>query len=460
LSSNNLNSLAFDQKGRMWVVAWGNIVVVRDEADYWRTYVPAEPDNNLMDIAIDRQGRAWVRSWNGLGIIDPASSVTAYTLRNSGLPASGTLGNAVDAITIDQDGRVWALHRGALKVLGDDGLWSTHATGAPGGWGAGEYLLAIDQQGRVWASNGPGSNTARVLGADGSWTTYPPPQLQPPGPCCVTAIVPDEQGRVWLGDGSRVFLLKADGNWTAYDNQNSGLGGNTVSALAVDRRGRVWIGGSQGVTVFDPESALSTQAHQLYAGLRGFAGLSLTVIVVAAIFLLRNVRIPSFVPTPEATSSGPLVEWGIWPLWILIGVTAGLAFSGTLALAIGVVTGGSVVGFMPWLARRWKTSRAGWHVWNGVLLLASLGGLAVMAAVLSSSTLQPYFATLLNMSVVLFVAAGTGAVMVAGITRWVCRRWLAGTGYVWVWLLGGLLILGVLAVGSPVVVGIALMFLP
>jgi len=84
--------------------------------------------------------------------------------------------------------------------------------------------------------------------------------------------------------------------------------------------------------------------------------------------------------TPQVEMNQVIIEWGPWPLWILAGVAvSSIAISSLsisfVALILGGVIGGVFVGFMPYLANRWRITRVRWWAWifvNSILIMTSL----------------------------------------------------------------------------------------
>lgn len=49
------------------------------------------------------------------------------------------------------------------------------------------------------------------------------------------AIAVDDQGQIWLGTTEGLFRLDSAGNWTVFDQENSGLPSDWINVMALDR---------------------------------------------------------------------------------------------------------------------------------------------------------------------------------------------------------------------------------
>jgi hypothetical protein len=160
---------------------------------------------------------------------------------------------------------------------------------------------------------------------------------------------------------------------------------------------------------------------------------------------------------PEILS--PL-EGGPWLLWILTGVTVGslpIYFSlMQIGIILGGATGGIIAGFMPYLAQQWQISKKRWKLWiliNSILIAASLliriyyFYSAAQAALIDyaasgiySRTLQSELELRLDFLFSYLVLGIITGLLVAAITRWVCRRWKNSQASWRVWTVAGILI--------------------
>ena len=161
---------------------------------------------------------------------------------------------------------------------------------------------------------------------------------------------------------------------------------------------------------------------------------------------------------PEILS--PIIEWGPWPLWILVGVTVGNSITIYFSLLQGIILGGAIggviVGFMPYFAKQWQISKARWWLWtlvNSTLIVTFLlicmyylyleaqsAQINLEEYGIHSTTIQSQFESRLVFLFIIIVLGTITGMIVAAITRWVCRRWQNSQASWWVWIVAGTLI--------------------
>jgi hypothetical protein len=73
------------------------------------------------------------------------------------------------------------------------------------------------------------------------------------------AVQVDDQGQVWLGTTEGLFRLDSAGNWTVFNQENSGLPDDWINVMALDNQGRVWAATDGGLTMIDPQNRIGQQ---------------------------------------------------------------------------------------------------------------------------------------------------------------------------------------------------------
>jgi len=122
--------------------------------------------------------------------------------------------------------------------------------------------------------------------------------------------------------------------------------------------------------------------------------------------------------------------------------------SDLLTIPIGPGIGGVVVGFMPWLSRKWNVSRSGWWVWNCVLIISiALGSIALVVSYPAAFQQETRF---IGVMVIWAIEGGLASLIVARIARWVCNRWLEHRAHWWIWVGGAVLCLVGLAIYTTI----------
>jgi ligand-binding sensor domain-containing protein len=161
-------------------------------------------------------------------------------------------GYKIGAMTLDEQGRVWACYEGddgqsvgifqidklitSNKVSGDDASICN--------------AIVVDKQENIWV-NYPTAGELRMFDGE-SWTTVTNTESD-------SILTVDHSGNIWIGSTSRleVFDVKS-WNFIQLDSlysTESSLGGANFNAIAFDDKDRVWIGtsgiGTSGLYIFD-----------------------------------------------------------------------------------------------------------------------------------------------------------------------------------------------------------------
>jgi ligand-binding sensor domain-containing protein len=250
----NHNTMSFigpDNTGRMWFTSYYNYApVLMFDGLFWHHITPEGGcDSGVRRGAFDGSGQLWLTTWAGLCRYD-GTTWTRFHEGNSGvlndvLETIATQGpnvwtgygfsSAVTPVTITQfDGSAWTHHHKPMML--------------PQGFG---YGLAVDHQGRLWF--GLGSKGVAMLDA-GEWTVYDDSNSGLPN-TCTTVITVDLAGHVWFaGDGCAGGLVEYDGvHWTQHYGIDA-VPDVVVRSVAVDQSGNVWAGSRQGLSVYDGTS--------------------------------------------------------------------------------------------------------------------------------------------------------------------------------------------------------------
>jgi len=157
------------------------------------------------------------------------------------------ISDAVTALALDVDGRVWIGTRRGLTIYGDDGVTSLRAAQSSLPDDRITALLS-DTAGRMWV----GTEAGVSVWEDGTWITHEAADMGLPV-ATVRALAEGLDGRMWVG--TRTGAAIWDGSdWQVLSPREAGLTSDAVLALAVDDRGRAWIGTDRGLAVLDPSS--------------------------------------------------------------------------------------------------------------------------------------------------------------------------------------------------------------
>jgi len=196
------------------------------KADYITVVAPSPIGSEGAILLATRKGISIVEEgdWKSLGI-------------SAGLPR-----NLVEAMTIDDQERIWLAHSNELSVLSEEGwthykgnVFDYHTIGA----------VACDASGRIWV----GCQDSLYVLESGEWKSYDIVDFGLGEGASVRDIAIDARRQVWVATRAGVSMF--DGSkWTPYG-ETSGLAARYTEAIAVDQDGKVWVAHSNGVSVFD-----------------------------------------------------------------------------------------------------------------------------------------------------------------------------------------------------------------
>ncbi|MFZ1804643.1 MAG: two-component regulator propeller domain-containing protein [Nitrospira sp.] len=205
----NINDVAIDQKGRVWVAA-EKIGVAMFDGTAWRRFTTSNglPSADTFGLTIDAKGNVWVGTWEGVAKYDGQEWTAPYALQNNTI-----FDNYVHAIAFDSIGNIWIGHikAGMSQYRVSDGSWIHHT-----------------------ATDGPlGGDQVRAI------------------------LVRPERGQhaeqVWVATSDGGVSVYEKGDWRVY-RADDGLPSNDTRDLAIDRYDRMWVASSGGVAFFDDQS--------------------------------------------------------------------------------------------------------------------------------------------------------------------------------------------------------------
>lgn len=156
--------------------------------------------------------------------------------------SAGLPHNLVEAMTIDDQERIWLAHSNELSVLSEEGwthykgdVFDYHTIGA----------VACDDTGRIWV----GCQDSFYVLESGEWKSYDIVDFGLGEEASVRDIAIDAGRQVWVATKAGVSMF--DGSkWTPYG-ETSGLASRYTEAIAVDQDGKICVAHSNGVSIFD-----------------------------------------------------------------------------------------------------------------------------------------------------------------------------------------------------------------
>lgn len=220
-------------------IAARNAIVHRQPLTQWTTFARTR----FNDLDVDANGVAFASTDDGVLRWDSVSGEHRWLTEAEGVPAG-----AIGALAVDRTGGLWLAAKPTETVadadattgvrrLAADGTWQAFTT-ADGLAGNAVYAIEVDHEGRVWVAAWHGVSRRE---ADGTWTTVR--ALNPSLNCgfsdCVHAMlsIAFGGGVVWFGHAAGVSRLGADGGWRQWAVGSA----PPYRRIAADRRGNGWI---------------------------------------------------------------------------------------------------------------------------------------------------------------------------------------------------------------------------
>jgi ligand-binding sensor domain-containing protein len=250
LVSNSVRAVAIDKEGNIWFGTSRG--VSKYNGTTWTTYNTEDGlvSNSVRAVAIDKEGNMWF----GTGGIGPGgvskfdgTTWTTYTIED------GLASNDINAISVDNMGNVWfgteirnSGSPGGAGVSKFDGTnWTSYFIEDAIGHGYPSVnAISIDQEGRIWIGTDAGAKKLDGV----NWTSY----TSEDGLAYrkVLAIAIDSKGDKWFASQGSISRYN-DTIWTHYPFQDGPAGIAGTCAIAIDAEGNKWFGNTCGVSKFD-----------------------------------------------------------------------------------------------------------------------------------------------------------------------------------------------------------------
>jgi ligand-binding sensor domain-containing protein len=233
--------LDLDPEGRPWVSLTFDGLVHQDGQGRWRQLDEGDglPSGMVNTLRFDKAGVLWVghsdlsellgRPPGGLSRRGPDGDWQHWT------ETEGLISNDVTRLAPDGAGGAWAGHSGdGLSHVSVDGHVEQHSVAATGMLADTVLALTVAEDGRVWAGT-PSGALHRAPG--GSWEALTVEDGLPSNE--VYSITVEPGIGIWFGTDTGAALRTNEGSWTYYRRED-GLIGNNVGGVFVDSLGNVW----------------------------------------------------------------------------------------------------------------------------------------------------------------------------------------------------------------------------
>jgi diguanylate cyclase (GGDEF)-like protein len=265
IADNTVNALALSRDGALWVGLSVGGLDRLDPGTRHFSHFPHDPgnaaslsDNRVSVLYVDRQERLWVGTDAGLDLFD------GRDFKHFPIPPNSNSASKIYSLHQDQAGRLWVGSDHGVYYLDGDHLSHFMAEGDMTADQRGLFtespIHAISEvQGLLWIASGRG-----IAELDKQYKLHhfyaPSPQPDSLSSEHTLALLPDQEGDVWIGTyaGGLDRFEPGAGRFSSYlhDATDPGsLGSNNIEVLYQDRSGLIWIGtDNTGVDIYNPRT--------------------------------------------------------------------------------------------------------------------------------------------------------------------------------------------------------------
>lgn len=245
LPNNDIRALWVDERGGVWIGTFlGGLAYYHRAKDHWQTFTTlnaALPSDQITALATDNEGGLWIGTLAGLAHRNQRGG---WTLNMD----MAVQNKQVASLSPDGQGGVWVGTTTQLLHRSVTGQWSLFYPPDAALQLNGALTLQPDQQGGLWVGggnlfsfSGDEGDGLIYLNANGDWTSFNTNNSSLPHNL-VTALLPDEQGGLWVGSSNGLSYRSALDQWHLFSQEHSELPSNQVAALSTDAQGGLWVG--------------------------------------------------------------------------------------------------------------------------------------------------------------------------------------------------------------------------
>ncbi len=238
--AGTIGALALDAAGNLWLAAKPTETIADADATTgvrrvapdgtWQAFTTADglAGNAVYAIEVDPEGRVWVAAWHGVSRQEADGTWTTVRNPNENLRCDGLDCRHTKLAIAFGGGMAWFGNAGGVSRLNSSGRWYEWAANPV-------HRIAADRLGGCWTADAQGAYVTRY-GADNVTHGVAARQRYSFAPA---DLVFDTADRLWVGGANNVESIGADGRWRV-EGGPAGLPTDGLTRLAVDPGGRVW----------------------------------------------------------------------------------------------------------------------------------------------------------------------------------------------------------------------------
>jgi ligand-binding sensor domain-containing protein/signal transduction histidine kinase len=232
---NSVTAILASRSGKIWCAAGHSLLEWNRANGFRRMPLSLPPDTRTNAIVEDAQHDLWIGANVGIYRVHESGVVQSFHVKD-GLP-----GDWVEALLVDDKGRLWAATRGGLALISRlaTGGWGVERvyTDKDGLIGKDVKALAEASDGTLWAGTSVGISRLRLGGGE-PVVVQNLTRAQGLSDRQITALAEDKAGNMWAGtEGAGVMRIDRRG-FTTYREQD-GLQSDRLYSVLEDRAGEL-----------------------------------------------------------------------------------------------------------------------------------------------------------------------------------------------------------------------------
>ena len=238
LSSNRVQDLLYDKKGRLWVGTYKGLTVF--DGLSWKYFDDILPAADIRALEEDVYGNIWIATFDEIAVYNN-STFQIFNRNNTDMPLYD-----LSSIASSKNGDVWIGTNNGGVIQYSFGQWSLFETNQrPNLDGVSNRIkdLIVDNLGNIWifhyaiASEGLESCLTYMSGS--IWVFKQLPILFP---LVISSFYIDEQNNLWMAiTGGLIKHNAYNYSTTVYDSNTYGFFSNQSTSFCLDQNGDGWL---------------------------------------------------------------------------------------------------------------------------------------------------------------------------------------------------------------------------